>query len=44
MRYFVNIVTGAPAKDFVKPNFPMYWKEISKEEYEKIFKEFYKKG
>lgn len=44
MRYFVNIVTGALAKDFIAPAYPMYWKEISEKEYKKLYKEFYKKG
>ncbi len=38
MRYFVNIVTGALAKDYVFPPYRAYWKEISKKEYEKLLK------
>jgi len=42
MRYFENIITGALVKDFITPAYPAYWKEISKKEYEKKYKEFYK--
>lgn len=44
MRYFENIITGALVKDFITPAYPAYWKEISKKEYEKKYKEFYKQG
>jgi hypothetical protein len=39
MRYFINIVTGALAADYIAPMFYAYWKEISKEEYERKLKE-----
>jgi hypothetical protein len=39
MRYFVNIITGALVADIIKPSYPMYWKEISKEEYEKLLEQ-----
>lgn len=39
MRYFENIVTGALAKDYIRPFFTAYWKEITKEEYERKMKE-----
>lgn len=40
MRYFVNIITGALVMDIIKPNYPMYWKEITKKEYEKLLKNY----
>ena len=33
MRYFVNIITGALAKDFIFPAYRAYWREISEKEY-----------
>lgn len=36
MRYFVNIVTGALAKDWIYPTYKAYWKEISEKEYKKL--------
>lgn len=41
MRYFVNIITGALVADFIEPMYRAYWKEISKTEYEKLYKEYY---
>ena len=41
MKYFENIITGALEKSFITPNYPAYWKEISKKEYDKKYKEFY---
>ena len=40
MRYFVNIITGALAKGYVKPMCIAYWKEITKKEYEKLLAEY----
>lgn len=40
MRYFVNIITGALLKDYVRPMAVAYWKEITKEEYEKLLEEY----
>lgn len=42
MRYFVNITTGALMKDWIAPMYRAYWKEITKKEYEKLYKEYYK--
>lgn len=42
MKYFVNIITGAVAKDYIFPRYRAYWKEISKKEYEKILEKNYK--
>lgn len=42
MRYFVNIFTGALAKDYIKPAYPAYWKEISKREYVILYRANYK--
>lgn len=39
MRYFVNIVTGALLKDYIKPMAVAYWKEITKEEYNRLKEE-----
>lgn len=42
MRYFVNIVTGALMADWIAPMYRAYWKEITKKEYDKLYKEYYK--
>ena len=42
MRYFVNIVTGALMTDWIAPTYRAYWKEITKKEYDKLYKEYYK--
>lgn len=33
MRYFINIITGALAEDYIAPMYKAYWQEISKAEY-----------
>ena len=38
MKYFVNIITGALAKDYIFPTYRAYWKEISEKEYIKLLK------
>lgn len=40
MRYFVNIVTGCLVESLITPNYRMYWKEITKKEYEKLLKNY----
>lgn len=41
MRYFVNIFTGALAKDYITPAYPAYWHEISKREYDILYRATY---
>ena len=42
MKYFVNITTGALMADWIAPTYRAYWKEITKKEYDKLCKEYYK--
>ena len=41
-KYYVNIVSGALYKDEfgIAPDYPAYWKEISKKENEKLLKDY----